>query len=337
MRRNLKQNLRAALRPTVRCHSKPLQRSDVAGAPECSPSKPRGKVTQTIDTWSLGCLLSIAATWVVLGFQGLMQFEFHRVEARAEALKKRAKVNTVKFAGSRDAFHDEEKVLDAITIWHEYVKGQTRKSDTITPAILDLVDGSMLLRGPNERLSMSRLCDMLLEITRTAEKESATILQPHESVLRSLQQTDRKASVEPLHKALAKLRERLESGQKPSSMVTLMKTSHRSRSFSSTGAGSSPRQSRQIQIDSAAASLPPVIPESRESSPLAQQAIHPSAGRSSTAATNSSINHVSIREQIDAHKAQRGVRRLLSTLKTKPDPELNTWLKGRDIVCSIHH
>ena len=178
---------------------------------------------------------------------------------------------------------------------------------------------------------MARLCHLLLKITQTAEEESAAILQPHESVLRSLQQTDREASMKPLHEALAKLRERIESGQKPSSMVPLMKTSHRSFSFPSTGAGSSPRQSRQI--DSATAALPPVIPESPESSPLAPQAIDPSAVRSNTAVTNSSINQVSIQEQIDAHKAQKGVRKLFSTFKTKPDKELKTWLQGRDIVC----
>jgi serine/threonine protein kinase len=308
------------------------QRSDSVGAPECSPNKPRGKVGQTIDTWSLGCLLSIASTWVVLGFQGLMQFEILRVEARADALKKRPKVNsvsTVKVPGSKDAFHDEEKVLDAVTIWHEYVRGQIRKSDTVTPAILDLVDRWMLLRDPEERLSMSKLCDMLSATTRAAEAEGAAIPPPPEIVLRSLQQTDREASNKPLHEALAKLGDRLQaikSGRKPSSLVPLMKTSHRSFSFPGAGAESSPRQ---MQMDSTATAFPAVIPEAQESSPLARQSVDP-ALRTSTMATNYS-NNASIQEHIEAQKTQKGVKKLISSLK-RPDRELETWLKGRDIV-----
>lgn len=263
-----------------------------------------------------------------------MQFEMLRVDARADALKKRSKANgvsVVKVTGSKDAFHDEEEVLEAVTIWHKYVNGQIRKSDTVTPAILDLVDRYMLLRDPEERLSMSKLCDMLSTMTREAEAEGAAIPPPPEIVRRSLKQTDHKASNEPLHKALAKLGERLQAiknGRKPSSLVPLMKTSHRSFSFPSAGAESSPRQ---MQMDCATATLPAVIPEAQESSPLARQSADPAAMRTNTMATTSSINIASIQEHIDAQKAQKGMKRLFSTLK-RPDRELETWLKGRDIV-----
>src|SRR5436190_15235802 len=38
-------------------------------------------VSQRVDTWSLGCVFSLAATWVVLGYGGIHQFERLRKEA----------------------------------------------------------------------------------------------------------------------------------------------------------------------------------------------------------------------------------------------------------------
>jgi hypothetical protein len=195
----------------------------------------------------------------------------------------------------------------------------------------------MLLQDPKERLSMAKLCDELLKITGRAESEGTVLPQPPKSVLRSLDKTDREASMRPLHEALARYRERfeaLESGRKPSITTPLMKTSHRSISISSTRAGSSLRKIQTSVTAASSSAIPPspTIPESRVSSPLAQ-AIDPYTIRSNTTTTNTSINNVTIREEIDAHKAQKGMKRFLTALKTKPDKELETWLKGRDIVC----
>ncbi|KIW94251.1 uncharacterized protein Z519_05567 [Cladophialophora bantiana CBS 173.52] len=54
------------------------------GAPELerSPkSKAPDPVSQSIDIWSFGCVFSIAATWVALGYKGILVYERLREDA----------------------------------------------------------------------------------------------------------------------------------------------------------------------------------------------------------------------------------------------------------------
>ena len=151
-----------------------------SGAPECDPAKreldSKTPVSQTIDTWSFGCVLSITATWVVLGFQGILQFE--RLRERAIAgLRSLHKIDErVDTPKSDNAFHDGRVALPAVRNWHNYLRSVMRKSDTISGRVLDLVDERMLLEDPNSRLTSSDLCEKLQEILVFARAEHSQSL-----------------------------------------------------------------------------------------------------------------------------------------------------------------
>ncbi|KAG4441125.1 hypothetical protein IFR05_003415 [Cadophora sp. M221] len=142
--------------------------TETYGAPECHPTRRRlsNIVHQTIDIWSLGCVFSIAATWVALGHQGILQY----AELRRGAVRKYQEESQIRADGSadtpttHDCFHNEHVVLPAVTSWHKTLRMILRNTDTITSLVLDLVDAHMLLGDPTKRLSAEILCVQLKDI-----------------------------------------------------------------------------------------------------------------------------------------------------------------------------
>ncbi|KAK8862219.1 hypothetical protein PGQ11_008454 [Apiospora arundinis] len=147
--------------------------TETYGAPETDikrRGRPRGTLTdytQKIDIWSLGCVFSVAATWVVLGRQGVWVYE----KLRQNAIKQLRGSNSGRQPTADDAFHDGQEVLVAVTAWHNHLRSSMRKSDTITSKILDLVDTEMLRREPRERLSS---IDLLLRFAEFIPAARAT-------------------------------------------------------------------------------------------------------------------------------------------------------------------
>ena len=152
------------------------------GAPEVARArikKTKTEVKQTIDTWSFGCVLSVAATWIVLGFQGIEQFRVLRMLA------------VQRHGGTvTDRFHDGDSVLPDIKHWHDYLAQHARPGDTITPLVLELIESSMLLKDPDYRLSSSDLCKKLEQVLRHAEADRISKnrgkKETHDSVKRAL-------------------------------------------------------------------------------------------------------------------------------------------------------
>ncbi|KAF2823723.1 hypothetical protein CC86DRAFT_59153 [Ophiobolus disseminans] len=136
--------------------------TDTYGAPEVFRIRradgTMSGVTQSIDTWSLGCVLSVAATWAVLGFQGVRQFE----QLRQLSPSNRKEGITY------DRFHDGIQVLPEVRKWHNYLRGHIRLSDTATVSVLDLVENNMLQTETNNRFELEELCDKLEEILESA-------------------------------------------------------------------------------------------------------------------------------------------------------------------------
>ncbi|KAH7390460.1 hypothetical protein BKA66DRAFT_568405 [Pyrenochaeta sp. MPI-SDFR-AT-0127] len=139
--------------------------TDTYGAPEVfralRSDETLSGVPQSIDTWSFGCVLSVAATWIVLGFPGVLQYE--RLRARAASNREGDK--------SYDRFHDGNKVLPDIRKWHNYLRGHMRPSDTTTPLVLDLIENHMLQSDPYNRLEISALCHTLKDCIKMAEEK----------------------------------------------------------------------------------------------------------------------------------------------------------------------
>ncbi len=65
-----------------------------------------------------------------------------------------------------DSFHNGSQVLPEVTHWHEYLRRLTRKSDSLTSPVLDLVDEHMLVGEVNSRDPSDGICMLMEEIIR---------------------------------------------------------------------------------------------------------------------------------------------------------------------------
>ncbi|ELR10225.1 hypothetical protein VC83_08985 [Pseudogymnoascus destructans] len=115
-----------------------------------------GAVSQKIDIWSLGCVFSIAATWVVLGHEGIRQF----TELRQRSIRKIIGQQAAQLTGpypNLDYFHNGREVLPDVLSWHAYLRSVLRKSDTITSSVLDLIDNEMFVGDAGCRIKATEL------------------------------------------------------------------------------------------------------------------------------------------------------------------------------------
>jgi serine/threonine protein kinase len=182
--------------PQIRLHGG----TDTYGAPEVSS---QATVHQTIDTWSLGCVFSVAATWLILGYQGVCQYQLMREKALGNLLK------TIKEDGhpllisqrltvsakpeKLDCFHNGTDVLSEITSWHALLRNSVRKTDPITEEVLNLVDQNMLLQDPKKRIDSRLLCEKLQQIVCSSKKVLSETI-----AARSLEARERQERMEGL-------------------------------------------------------------------------------------------------------------------------------------------
>ncbi|KAK8086767.1 hypothetical protein PG994_001741 [Apiospora phragmitis] len=135
---------------------------------------------QKIDIWSLGCVFSVAATWVILGRQGVSVYE----KLRQNAINKLRSPQSERQPTAADAFHDGHEILRAVTDWHSHLRSSVRKSDSITPKILDLIDDEMLRREPQQRIPS---CELIFRFAEgIAAARSTHALQADRGNLRPL-------------------------------------------------------------------------------------------------------------------------------------------------------
>ncbi|KAF5503624.1 putative serine/threonine-protein kinase MPS1-like protein [Colletotrichum fructicola] len=123
------------------------------GAPERDQMESTGvKVPHTaaIDTWSLGCVFSAMATWVTLGPQDYINYGERRIMAHDKLQKERNRDAAMHLSVCKDAFHDGTRVLQAVLQWHDYLRNSSRRADTITSRVLDLVENDMLVEDPDD-------------------------------------------------------------------------------------------------------------------------------------------------------------------------------------------
>ncbi|KAI1739728.1 hypothetical protein F4680DRAFT_466241 [Xylaria scruposa] len=126
-------------------------------------------ITNTIDTWSIACVLSVAVTWVTLGYQGIKQFQKVRQTA-IEKVKSYPKA-TIARRLSDDAFHDGFSVLEDVSNWHHYLRQVMRKSDPISSRILDLIDDEALGQDGYNRSTSAVLYEKLNQLMKTAKED----------------------------------------------------------------------------------------------------------------------------------------------------------------------
>jgi hypothetical protein len=169
------------------------------GAPECHPGrKKRSPVLRSIDIWSLGCVFSVTATWVVLGDQGIRQFTTLRervVREKIEQAKMAQLRNDLVTLQPGDYFHDGERVLEVVHNWHQHLRNSARKTDTVTGRLLDLVDEHMLREKAEDRIPAEDLCLKLGAVLEESQQEPIASLP--ESLQKALIQIDMSAPSAP--------------------------------------------------------------------------------------------------------------------------------------------
>lgn len=189
------------------------------------------QVQRTIDIWSLGCVFSIAATWVVLGYDGIRQFRTFRDSAVQRTMKEQASAqppaaNAVDLTRG-DYFHDGNDVLHDVREWHNFLRRFLRQGDTITSHVLDLVDKSMLIGDPNKRMQAKDLCVSLRRLLTDYRNQQRQPLLG--SIMQALLEVDQAAPPrpEPSQALLTPVAKNRRTG-KPSQIEPPKKTTHRS-------------------------------------------------------------------------------------------------------------
>ncbi|KAF2659609.1 kinase-like protein [Lophiostoma macrostomum CBS 122681] len=133
------------------------------GAPECYATQGGARrITQSTDIWSIGCVFSMAATWLVLGHQYIPMYTRLRQKA-IEGLQSEG-------VSQGDFFHNGHELLPQVKQWHEFLRKSTRHTDTITAPLLDLVEKYALTTAGN-RLSAEILYQEMKRIVGGAVEE----------------------------------------------------------------------------------------------------------------------------------------------------------------------
>jgi serine/threonine protein kinase len=135
-------------------------------APECRRSITDNTVvpvSQKIDVWSMGCVLSKAATWIILGFSGIQNFEKH--------------LSTTEDQRALARFHDGKNVLPSVQNWHKILRQNIHTRDHLTGKILDLVDNHLLQGDPRLRFDSKELCAYLGRLLQEREETPPSMAQ----------------------------------------------------------------------------------------------------------------------------------------------------------------
>lgn len=106
-----------------------------SGSPECYRadhkfSTGRLVVTRKVDVWSIGCIFSEVAVWIVRGRKALRDYRTQRRDA----------LKDIPGLQDGDCFHDGEKMLALVVEQHSKLQGNFRQHDFITDRILDLIE-----------------------------------------------------------------------------------------------------------------------------------------------------------------------------------------------------
>lgn len=154
--------------PSDRPHRK-VEGGTAAFAPPERYSSPGDSVYQSIDTWALGAVFSIFATWIIRGREGVDQYTIYR----GKAIKQLNAANPRRSPNMQlNCFHDgKESVLPAVLQWHDLLREHCHEEHYIIRKILKFVEKEMLIQDPLERASAWRVHQELESILEKAERK----------------------------------------------------------------------------------------------------------------------------------------------------------------------
>ena len=304
-------------------------------------------------------MFSIAATWVVLGREGIRQFSRMREKAIERIIEEqrsgRVSQRNMPDLTPGDYFHDGREVLPDVKSWHNILRTALRRTDSITNRVLDLVEQKMLLGNPEDRIKAKGICKELKDILTQSQKE-ARIKIP-EIILTSLFEVESEAeervsiaTIRQLEQALTASSDRQDRKSKLQS-IPIMKTTHRSEYLKSAleqmTSGTIYESPTEADVSAAAgqAQAAPYFPPTPERWPTRSQLIDAqiSAGNSYPTSTSASMTPGTLkraktskpgdpkdvwqtREEIEKRGSLFGIK------KSKKDEVLTRYFRDRDLV-----
>ncbi|KAK3392807.1 kinase-like domain-containing protein [Podospora didyma] len=137
------------------------------------------KILQNSDVWSLGCVFSVAATYVVLGSQGVIIYNRIRQHSRPQT-------KTEKGTLVQDAFHDGRNALALVRLWHKYLCNAVRGTDGFTARVLEMVDSKMLVMPPEERWGAEEVSQQLSALVHDPDVNPLPVPEDIEQILQEL-------------------------------------------------------------------------------------------------------------------------------------------------------
>lgn len=137
-------------------------------------------------------MFSVAATWLILGDDGVKLFDQVRIDATRRLKKQAGRLPPKQTVGT--FFHDGTQVLDEVLQWHKYLRSSLYKHDYITQDVLDLIEKSMLVGNRDNRADAKSLHKQLTSIT---DKWQTTIEQGpdlSETIMATIQKYNQESS-----------------------------------------------------------------------------------------------------------------------------------------------
>ncbi|KAL8932216.1 MAG: hypothetical protein Q9216_006922 [Gyalolechia sp. 2 TL-2023] len=115
------------------------------------------QVPQNVEIWSMGCILSEVATWVMEGMDKVREYRRRRGE---EVLRK---------AGTNEElFFHNYRVLDAVKQIHHEIKQNSRPTDYITDAVIQRLVKAMMITDHDSRAPAKHFLDQSRQILEEA-------------------------------------------------------------------------------------------------------------------------------------------------------------------------
>ena len=144
----------------------------------------------------MGCILSEAATWVILGHRGVELFRLVRksekspqtagdiglsIDDRSSILTDLSDTNGSENSDNEEIrgpehFHDGSEISAGVREWHKYLKYSLRTSDPVTDKILELVESDMLQGSPKHRsdaVTLATKIKSIISSTRNALEDNS--------------------------------------------------------------------------------------------------------------------------------------------------------------------
>ncbi|KAK5452793.1 hypothetical protein LTS15_006941 [Exophiala xenobiotica] len=119
------------------------------------PENQRISDAQKGDVWSLGCVLSVVASYVVLGYSGVLEYQENRLNA-----------NEAANIEAQDTFHDST----VTEVWHDKLCSESKPYDKMTRAVIGFLDTCVLVNTKKRATA----AELRSELTQTMTLDSPT-------------------------------------------------------------------------------------------------------------------------------------------------------------------